>query len=65
MRFAIVVTNLIKNDSDHISIVLLEIRKYMCVLIVAIYVIIVNQDHKLYYNLLKLFVMRVKFVMIE
>jgi len=65
MRFAIVVTNLIKNDSDHISIVLLEIRKYMCVLIVAIYVIIVNQYHKLYYNILNLFVMRVKFVMIE
>jgi hypothetical protein len=42
MLFAIAATNWIKNDLDLIYIVLLEIRKFMSVLIVAIYAIIVK-----------------------
>jgi len=42
MLFAIDATTWIKNDLVLIYIVQLEIQKFMCVLIVAIYVIIVN-----------------------
>ena len=60
MLFVIDATNQIKNNQDFIHFVPLEIQKFMYVLVVAIYVIFVNQIQKIKQNSIQTFVILVK-----